>query len=503
MWIATADQCREIDRRAIEEFEIPSRDLMEAAGEAIFQHIATTYPSTRRVVVCCGKGNNGGDGFVVARLIKGFEIPVECYCVATEPSELSTDARVQFEAATKVGIPVSFAGGPNWDQLPLALEAADIIVDALLGTGARGAPSQPYAECISEMNLAAKPIVGVDIPSGIDADTGQAAGAFVRATSTVTIGLPKPFLFQNVGQIASGKWEVAPINFPPVLLEQPTQAFYSDVDSVRKLVRSRKLNSHKGQTGSVLIVAGSHQYRGAAHLAARAALRAGAGLVTLAAPDAVCDAVAASLPEVILMSHGDFPVKKLLADAERFDAAVFGPGLSTNVSVVNALRSMWANWKLPCVIDADALNAIATGLVPPQCECVLTPHPGEMARLLQTTTQQIQLDRYGAVREASNRFGQTVLLKGANTLVTGPGQPIAVNSTGNAGMATGGMGDVLSGVIGTLLAQGRSSFEAAVLGTYLHGAAADLCQQRIGEFGYFASEVADALPTAHCKLTSP
>jgi NAD(P)H-hydrate epimerase len=362
---------------------------------------------------------------------------------------------------------------------------------------------------IQAINRSGVPVVSVDVPSGIHTDTGEELSESVWALRTVTFGLPKPYLFQGIGLEHSGFWTVADIGIPSSLLNEPTGARILEGDWVGNLIPERMRGSHKGENGSLLVVAGSERMPGAANMVAKAALRSGAGLVTVASIDSVCDAVAAQLPEAILLRlpeqngklHPD--AAKVLLDAQpKFSAAVVGPGLTHDEPVQVFLRDLFEGIRLPTCIDADALNAISLGVELPKTECVLTPHPGEMSRLLHGSVAEIQSDRFRTVREAVQHYGSTVLLKGSYSIVGDPDNPLAVNCTGNPGMAAAGMGDVLSGVIGTLLAQDLPPYHAACCGMFWHGLAGDLCAQEIGTVGFLAGDVANALPQARAKITT-
>ncbi|MBX3118118.1 MAG: NAD(P)H-hydrate dehydratase [Fimbriimonadaceae bacterium] len=507
-WICNAEESRELDRRARDEFGIPVQTLMERAGQAVFEALREMVPPRSKIVFVCGKGNNGGDGLVAARLAYGADFEVVCL-VAASQKELSKDAHEQCDTAIEIGVQPIFVDDPIYRPHLLKLREASLIVDALLGTGARGNIEGILLDAIFAINESGVPVLSVDIPSGIDCDTGQSLGVNVRAKRTVTFGTPKPFLFQNVGAEESGIWDVADIGFPPALLHEPRSSRTVERQWVGERLPSRGRNSHKGANGSVLIVAGSPRMPGAATLAATAAYRAGAGLVTVAAMSSVCESVAKHLPEAILLPLPEMrgavspeAVSVVMDETRKYDSAVFGPGLSMTQTVRLFQSDLWKYWEVPSVIDADALNAVSVGVKLPKAPCVLTPHPGEMGRMMSVSATEIQAARFAFVRQAAKQFEKTVLLKGAYSLVAEGDEPTFVNTTGNPGMAVAGMGDVLSGVIATLLAQGLSSYEAAVCGMYWHGLAGDLCARQIGAIGYTASEVADALPKARATITS-
>lgn len=508
MWIADAARSREIDQLAQTEYGIPSAVLMERAGQAVFEVVRELLPEGGRVTVFCGRGNNGGDGLVVARaaLEAGFDI--ECLVAAAQEA-LSPDAAHQLDAAQSRGLEPLFAGDTRYEKRLTMLGSRDLIVDALLGTGAGGEVRGPIEDAIRAINRSGVPVVSVDVPSGIHTDTGEELGESIWALRTLTFGLPKPYLFQGIGIEHAGYWSVAEIGFPAELLSEPTDARLLDREWVGNLLPERLRASHKGDNGSVVIVAGSHRMRGAALLAARAALRAGAGLVTVASVESVCAAVAASSPEALLLplpeNHGVISgdaSRILLEQRDRFDAGLFGPGLTHEEPVAEFLDKVWREWDRPTCVDADALNCVALGASLPAGECVLTPHPGEMGRLLHSSVAEVQSDRFRTVMTATTKFGKTSLLKGPYSIVGEAFQPMLVNSTGNPGMASAGMGDVLAGVIATLLAQDLPAYYAASAGMYWHGFAGDECAERIGPVGFRAWDVAEMLPSARATITT-
>lgn len=507
MWIATAERSREIDRQTTEQFGVPATVLMERAGLAVFEAIKELLPQGGRICVLCGKGNNGGDGFVVARaaLEHGYDV---CCVVACEEETLTREATEQLKVATARGVRPIFSDQPMFAKKLEHLYCRDLLVDALLGTGAKGEVKGTIKECIQAINKSGVPVIAVDVPSGIECDTGEEMGESVWALRTVTFGLPKPFLFQGLGLEHSGYWTVAEIGFPGALLAEPTEAKLLEGHWVGSLLPERLRASHKGENGSVLIVAGSRRMPGAATLAARSALRAGAGLVTVAAIESVCHSVACQVPEALLLPLPEHDgtlsaeaARVLLDKQGTYHSTVFGPGLTHEQPVLEFLDKIWREWKTPCCIDADALNAVSKGVeMPALRECVMTPHPGEMSRLLHCSIAEVQMDRFRTVDQAVDTFQKTILLKGPYSIVCEPYQPMLVNCTGNPGMASGGMGDVLSGVIATLLAQDLPAYYAASCGMYWHGMAGDLSAKEIGPIGYTAMDVANALPLARSKI---
>lgn len=490
------------------DYGIPAMVLMERAGLSVFEAVLRLLPESGRIVVICGRGNNGGDGLVVARLAYEANFGVEVL-VASREEELSDDAKTQLAVTRAAGVQPIFYDDARWQRRMDCLGMNDLIVDALLGTGAKGEVRGGVAEAIRAINRSGVPVVSVDVPSGIDTDTGEDLGESVWALRTVTFGLPKPFLFQGIGMEHAGYWTVAEIGYPSAILTSPTDARLIQQDWVADVVPERLRTAHKRDNGHVLVIAGSEMMPGAAVLATKAALRSGAGLVTVAAPGAVCDHVMSHVPEALLLPLPSMEgalcaraAEVLLERMPRADSAVIGPGLSQADGVLDFLRTIFERWELPSCLDADALNAIARGVQLPASECVMTPHPGEMSRLMGSSIAEIQNDRFRTVHRAVEQFGKTVVLKGPHTIIGDVDQALAVNVTGNSGMATAGMGDVLSGLIGALLAQDLPPYCAASAGTFWHGHAADVCAEQIGPIGYLASDVVEALPRARAKLTA-
>jgi len=508
MWIASAARMKEIDRRATEEFGVSIAALMEQAGRAVFDAMSETLPPPARVAIFCGKGHNGGDGFAIARLatLSGYEVEV---LVAARESELAPATHQQYQMCRDYQVPVFFYDDPAWTLKSECVSCRDIVIDAVLGTGANGEVTGAALDAIIAMNQGGVPVISIDVPSGIHADTGEDLGESVWAMRTVTLGLPKPCFFQGIGLEHSGYWTVDSIGLPPGLLHESTGVKLVDPESVGNLIPERMKSSHKGDHGRVLIVAGCAAMPGAALLCAKGAVRSGAGLVTVAAIPSVCQTIASALPEVTFLplEEQDGAISPassaiILREAHRFDSAIFGPGLSMTPGVGEFLGAVWADWDLPSCIDADALNWVAKGITPPRYESIFTPHPGELSRLLRTTTAEIQGDRFGTVRRAVDEFQRAILLKGPFSIIGDRGLPLSANPTGNPGMASAGMGDVLSGMIGTLLAQDLPPYLAGIIGSYWHGVAGDLCAEQIGLVGYRASEVAITIPAARAKITA-
>ncbi len=501
MKLVTASQMREMDRRAITEYGITSLELMERAGLAVFHAARELLPPAGRALVVCGKGNNGGDGFVVARLLHraGYEVIL---WIAGRAGDLSGDARVNYERAARAHLDITEALSE-----PPPLPHVHLIVDALLGTGLTDEVRPHTRAFIDALNDSGLPILSVDLPSGLDSDTGHPRGAAVRATRTVTFGLPKIGLAQYPGMDLAGELLVADIGIPGVLLHDAALTVErANAEAVRRLLPPPDKATHKGARGSVLIVAGSEGYTGAACLASEAAFRIGAGLVTLACPRSLNDLYEAKLTEVITRPVPEPPgarcfgaesVDAVLEAAEKADAVVFGPGLSRNEQTAAFMQGFLPQLKAPTLIDADGLNLLSDAPdTPLPSRAVLTPHPGEMSRLLQADVSMVQADRLATAREATKRYGAIVLLKGPGTVIAHPDGRISLNPTGTPGLGTAGAGDVLSGAIGGLLARGLNPFDAAVAGAYLHGLAGEIAAEEIGEEGMMAGDVTPRLSRA-------
>lgn len=519
MRAVTGVQMREIDRLAQEEAAIPGLILMENAGRAVFGQALRMLgePEGRRVLVLCGKGNNGGDGLVAARHLchHGAEVRV---LVTASPEEIKGDAAANLamaraeEAMPGSRLVVRFLSGTDWeDLLAQELAAADLVVDALLGTGIQGGARGPVARVIEMVNRAGRPVLSVDVPSGLDADTGAVNGPCVRARVTVTLGLPKVGLLVYPGAEYAGSVVVADIGIPPGLVDRVNpRVEMLEEEQVAAWLPERPAAAHKGTFGHLWVVAGSQGMVGAAKMAAMAGLRGGAGLVTLALPARQQPVAAAGLSEV--MTRG-LPEEEgmlspsaldVLKEAGRgVEAWAIGPGLGRSPGVATLVRDFVRWCPAPLVIDADGLWALGSDLSllrEREHPTVLTPHPGEMARLLDSTVARVQADRVAAAREAARRSGAVVVLKGARTLVATPDDRVFINPTGNVGMATGGAGDVLTGLVGAFLAQGLPAERAACVGVFLHGLAGDLAAERRGYLSLVAGDILAFLPRAARRL---
>lgn len=468
-----AAQVRELDRIAIQERGIPGFELMSRAGYAVFQCLRSKWPYARSVAVFCGSGNNAGDGYVIARLALDAGFSAVVYNVS-DPGRLTGDAltayRKFFEAKGKV---VAFQ--PEQDI------EADVIIDALLGTGLDRPVTGAYAEAIALINHSRKQVVAVDIPSGLNADTGNIMACAVKAACTVSfIGL-KQGLFTGQAADYCGEIFYASLAVPDDVFEAvPSKT----VRVIKTRLPDRDRCAHKGNYGHVLIVGGEQGFSGAARMAGEAALRVGSGLVSIATRPEHAGLMNLNRPE--LMCHGVEDAGQLRALLEKTDVIIVGPGLGQS-DWAHELLSAAVDSQKPLVIDADGLNLLARAAIA-RPHWILTPHPGEAGRLLQRSTAEVQQDRFASVVAIQAQFGGVAILKGAGTLIASEDE-LAVSTSGNPGMASGGMGDVLTGVIAGLLAQGLPLKDAAQQGVHIHGMAADLAVEKDGERGLLASDL--------------
>jgi NAD(P)H-hydrate epimerase len=513
MHLLTSAEMRECDRRAIEDRGIPGPVLMERAGRGVERAIRARHPhlNRRRFWIVCGRGNNGGDGLVLARLL--HDDGLNPRILLTDPvEEIAGDAALQIPPLRARGIPLE----PLTQEIQNGIErlgADDILVDAILGTGFKGSLTGRKAEIVESINRTSATVVAVDIPSGLSADTGEMAGPAVRARLTVTMAFPKVCFLFWPARAHVGEWTVADIGIPEEIVSavRPIRTLLT-VQMVADRIRPFDRRAHKGDRGKVLIVGGSPGLTGAPCLAAWGAARAGAGLVRVGTPRSLNPILEAKLTEpmtfpLVETDAGTVGARArdfLLGLREDWDALVLGPGLGRHAETDRLVRELFDGWKGPLLVDADGLNALAPDGIPMADPMrpvpILTPHPGEMARLSGIPLRQVVADPVEAARRFAQRHGVVVLLKGAPTVVSDPTGNVLVNPTGNPGLATGGTGDVLSGIIGTLIAQGLDPWWAAGCGAFLHGASADALADRIGERAITPRMVAEELAAAWALL---
>ena len=516
MKIVSGTDMQILDRRTIIEARVPSTVLMERAGEGIVKYLEEYCGPARgkTITIICGKGNNGGDGLVVARLLHRRHARIRVMLL-TPITDLNRDAAIMYRRFTKVAGQAAIVRFRSADQVQSLFASSDILIDALLGTGLSSVVTGTYREAIDLINRAGKPVIAVDIPSGLHADTGTILGRSIRATLTVACGLPKLGLYVGAGIDQAGAIRVADIGIPPAYVDAiESRTFLLTQDGAFRSLPERLVSAHKGTFGHVGIIAGSVGKTGAAALAAQAALRVGAGLVTVATPSSVNDVLEAKLLEVMTMPLPETKARtlarsgldRILAFIQARKAIAIGPGLSTHHETVELVQSIMKHLDRPCVLDADALNALAgRALLLTECKIppILTPHPGEMARLgTDATIQSVNADRIGTAKRFAQERGVFVVLKGARTVIARPDGLVAICPTGNPGMATAGTGDVLTGMVVGLLGQGVSAWEAACTATYFHGLAGDLAARQLGQPGMLASDLIAQIPYALQRTTT-
>ena len=516
MRILTAAQMREADRRTIEEIGLPSRVLMENAGREVAAVLSATFDdlTDSSVAIVCGRGNNGGDGLVVARVLHDKGVDVTVFLVG-RVADVQGDARANLESLARLGgSVVEILDAQAWDLHVTEISASDLIVDALFGTGLRDPLQGMLETVVADMNATGLPIVSVDLPSGLSADVHDVVGPTVQATVTVTLGAPKLPLILPPAERWAGELVVADIGIPQQIidgLDGPRLELLTR-DALRRLLQPRPADVHKGDMGRVLLVAGSPGTTGAARLAAMAALRSGCGLVTLATPRS-CQAILASMaPEYLTLGLAETTDGALDAAATDeslqtpADVLAVGPGLGTAPETIQLVRDLVARRTCPLVLDADGLNAFIDdpgalqGSDGP--DLVITPHPGEMARLVGATSTEVQANRVEVAGTFATTHEVIVVLKGHRTLVATPDGRVYVNPTGNPGMATGGTGDVLTGMIAAWIAQLLDAEAACRLSAYLHGLAGDLAEADEGEVALIASDLVDRLGDAVLELAA-
>ncbi|MDR3601789.1 MAG: NAD(P)H-hydrate dehydratase [Desulfosporosinus sp.] len=512
MRVVNAEQMRQIEDRAIHHYGIPSLLLMENAAWAVVEEIRRCLSksvadlSGQKAVILVGKGNNGGDGLAVARQLVFLGMDVTAFVFAGF-KELKGDAALNlrlFQGTT--GKCFAIEGEKQRRLTRLALAQADVVVDALYGIGMRGALPSLIEEYVNEVNRSSGWVISIDIPSGVEANTGKVYRTAIRAQTTVTFGLPKWGLFLGEGPDYSGRVVVDPISIPESYFkDEGISTFVLTDDDVGNMLPVRQLKGHKGTHGKGILVAGSKGMSGAAVLAGRGALRSGIGLLQIVTPDGIAKDVDASITEATVWSAQgvDYLNEEawtvILKQSEKAQALAVGPGLTQNPQFVTVLEEILRNISCPVVLDADALNLVALepGLLSlrnGQGPLILTPHPGEMSRLCGCSVEDIERNRLDIAVAKAVEWEAVVVLKGSVTIIASPDGRAFFNPTGNPGLGTGGTGDVLTGSILAWLAQGVPPLEAACLGVYLHGKAADDLATEYGWLGFTASEVADRLP---------
>ncbi len=509
---------REIDRVTTENFGVPSLTLMENAGSAVTRFVLTKYARARRFTIICGKGNNGGDGFVVARKLsnEGKRVVIILLC---DPAELKGDAAEMFRQMKMDPVVITSSDQLNAQPMAIAL-GADVIIDAILGTGFRPPVTGLYAEAIAKINGSRKPVVALDIPSGADADSehplpadGIDRAPMVKADHIVTFTAPRPA--HAFGDLTRGETLVAPIGSPEEAIKSALNMRVITPRDFAPFLADRDPEGHKGNYGHALVIGGSFGKCGAAAMAGISALRSGAGLSTIATPKSVLNTVAGFAMEIMTeplpetdqgtISPAAYEYGRVDSVVKGIDVVAIGPGISRQSATAQFVRSFVEKYSMPLVIDADGLNAFdgqAEKLNGSARPLVLTPHPGEMSRLTGLPTADIQKDRIGVARKFARDHQCILVLKGHRTLVALPDETVWVNVTGNPGMASGGSGDVLTGMVAGVMAQAHSMqgedrwARAVIAAVYLHGLAGDVAREKSGEQTMIAGDLIASLPEA-------
>jgi NAD(P)H-hydrate epimerase len=509
MKILTASEMREVDRLSSERFGVPSHDLMENAGSAIADFVLSRHLSAIRIGVICGKGNNGGDGFVAARKLHEAGKAVRVLLLA-EPKELRGDAAHMF---AKLPVTAVLARSPAEleQEAARAVFTSDLLIDSILGTGFRPPVHELYAQAIAVINASSAIVVAVDIPSGADADVmGEQVGSVTRADAVVTFTAPRPA--HIFGGLTQGMTAISPIGSPDDAIVSSLRLNLITPREIAPLMGARPADSNKGSFGHVLVVGGSLGKSGAAAMAGMAVLRSGAGLSTVAIPKSILSTVAGFHPELMTeplaeTKAGSISLRALLAlnkSAEGMTVLAIGPGISRNPETAKLVRAFVKNRKLPMVLDADGLNAFAghaAELNGKGRSLMITPHPGEMARLLGSSVVAVQRDRIDVARKFARDHQLIVVLKGHRTLIADPSGEVWVNTTGNPGMATGGTDDILTGMVAGMVAQNPTRIlEAVTAAVHLHGLAGDVAREQMGEHSLVATDLLRALPEAFRRV---
>jgi len=509
MQLVTAAEMREMDHQTIHSYGLPGRILMENAGRGAANALIRQFPgkACKCIGIVAGRGNNGGDGFVIARYLKGKGWPVAVYLLAKRSDVQGEDAAANLALLDPIDVPVQeISDEASLSRHSENMRSHTLWVDAILGTGLRSDVSGLYAKAIELVNQSRRPVFSVDIPSGLDSDTGRPLGTCVRADATATFGFAKCAHFLYPGAEFTGSLNIIDIGIPAHIAESvcPRQ-FRLTQDELSRSWLPRGTDAHKGSAGHLLIIAGSPGKTGAAAMAAMSAMRSGAGLVTLGVPEGVhsvlegqvLEAMTVPLPETadgVLDPTALEAIRHLLQGKS---CIAMGPGLGSPEVTGQLVRRIISESPAPIVVDADGLNGLdghTDLLKEASTPLVLTPHPGEMARLSGQAVSDIQADRIGSARRFAEHHQNHLVLKGAGTVIAHPNGDVYINSTGNSGMASGGMGDVLTGIIAGLITQGQSIEGAARTGVYLHGKAADFLAASRGQIGYLASDVMNRIP---------
>lgn len=501
--VLTPQQMAECDRLAIAA-GTPGSVLMERAGSAVAAHALRMLGGAygKRATVLAGKGNNGGDGLVVARKLQRAGALVKV-ALLTPAGDLSGDPLAMYERLIPLRVAV---GSPSASLLVDACGESDLIVDALFGTGFHGSLSGAAAEWVRAVGISGRPVISIDVPSGVDGSSGEVSGPAIRADLTVAIEALKTGLIAGDGPTYAGRIEIAPIGISTEFVEPAAVVF--EYEDVNRMLPQRAVTAHKWSAGSVLVVAGSRGMSGAAVMTARSALISGAGIVTACVPESIQPVVAAASPETMTMSLPETAagaidedaLEQVLAGADRFGVLAIGPGLGSDPSTGALVTKLLKGIDKPVVVDADALNLLgntaASVIGRRSAPTVITPHPGELARMLGAKIADVEAERLDVAGTVAGKWGCVVLLKGARTLIAAPDVPIAVNATGGPELATAGSGDVLTGIVSALVAQSVPPAQAGAAAAFVHGLAGSIAGSRSEGAGVTALAVAAAVPDA-------
>jgi len=513
MKVVTSKQMREIDRKAIEENNLSGLALMENAGLKIFQSLKNIYPNLRlkKIIIFSGSGNNGGDGFVVARHLYDYGVKAKVFLLAPF-SKIKGEAGENLNIIDKMGVELIEVETVKLEEIQETLQNSDLIIDAILGTGLQGRVTGLKAKIIDLINITGKEVVAIDVPSGLNADTGKIEGPCIKATHTITLALPKIGLLLFPGASYVGKVTVEDIGIPFYLLKnKKLKTNMVTKEIVKLLLPSRAAYTHKGSFGKVLILAGSVGMTGAAYLASEAAMRSGTGIVILGIPRSLNPIMEVKLTEVMTLPLAETEKQSLGEDAKEtilklmkdFSVLGIGTGISRQLETQRLVRKIIEKSTIPLVVDADAIYALSEDtniLKKAEAPLIITPHPGEMAKLINKDIDYILDNQLNITRKIAQKFGIVVVLKGARTIIANKEGEVYINVGDNSGMATGGSGDVLTGIICSLIAQGTDNFSAAITGVYIHSLAGNLARDIKGERGMIAGDILSQVPQAFLNL---
>lgn len=521
MRVLGREEMQKLDSWAIKELGIPRIALMENAGRKVSEITLQEVKKAKSAAIICGKGGNGGDGLVSARFLRNAGVNVSVFLLCKK-EELKDEQKTNLLIAQKMEIPIlEIKADQDLKILKDFLFKTDVVIDAIFGIGFTGKASGIITKAIDLVNKTKAEVkdkvpyfvTSVDIPSGIDASTGAAEGVAIKADLTVTLAFPKAGLFSYPGNLTSGKIVIVDIGIPKINPLNPTPPTkkeekrkvlqVTDIDFVSRSIPQRPPDAHKGTFGEVFILAGSPGMTGAAVLCGKGALRVGAGLVKIAVPQPLQESVDLQCAEIITIGLPDEPaeaLKIIIKSAKKSNVISIGPGLSTQPMIQSLVKEFINTFKKedrPIIIDADGLNAISDDpsiLSGSKAKIILTPHPGEMSRLAKVSAEEIAKDRTGIALKLAKELKVTVVLKGAKTVIADSDGRLFINPTGNPGMASAGVGDILTGAIGGFIAQGALPFDAAIMGVYVHGMTGDIVARIKGEHGMIASDIVDSLP---------